>query len=197
MDEEIPVEEVTKFTGKDPFEKFYLFNTPDVPFGFFFVSQETCTLGWQGALNFFSLDVEALQRLPSFIAPGWILSNIKDTIKVSLILQAHELKRYDINQEEQYFQYKATIENPNQISFVRYDVQLISGLSSFRYSFTAENPDWQPTSSSELTILLPRSQGWSDDLVGWIIEHHISAQYFQQRIRQEALSKTIKNLSSF
>lgn len=197
MDEEIPVEEVTKFSSEHPSEKFYLLNTPEMPFGFFYVSPETCTLGWQGTLNFFSLDQEVLQRLPSYIVPGWIPLATEDTAKVSLILQTNELVQYDLNQEKQYFQYKTTIENPERISFVRYDIQHKSEPSSIQYSFTAENPNWQPTPSSELTILLPRSQRWSDDLVGWVIEHHTAAQYFREQNRSEALLTTITKLSHF
>ena len=195
MAEAIQVEEVAEFSAEHPGEKFYMLNTPEVSLGFFYVSSDTCTLGWQGKFDFSSLDQEALGRLPSVIEPGWIPKNTEDTARVSLILRAQELMRFDLTQSEQYQQYRQVIENAKGVSFVRYDVQNIARPLPLQYSFTAENPNWQSSLNGELTILVSRLQQWTEDLVGWVFEHHIAGRDLQEQLDPEAMVTTLSNLS--
>jgi hypothetical protein len=200
LSREIIAQEVADFTKNHPGEKFFVLDTDvAIPFGFLFVGSHTCTLGWQGALGFSSLDQEVLERLPFLIKPGWIPSRTPDNSDiemVSLILEARELHEFDLKQIEKYKQYKLTIEEkPDTISFARYDVRYKSRGMSIQYSFTAENPQWSPTSECEFTVMLPKEETWSEGLLDWIIQHNVTTNLLTEQIDSQALITTILTLS--
>src|SRR5260370_6184508 len=184
----------TDFAAKHAGEQFYQLNVAGVPdpFGFFYVSPDVSTLIWQGVLDFSALDDEALRGLPSLIDRQFTSFNQSDTGKVTLILKASDLIVFNAFQPVGYDQYIHTIQTAaDDISFIRYDVRHVSAPVPLEYSFTAENPRWSETQSSELTILLPNSQPWTEELSGWVIDHHVEARTFRQLLNPINIVETL------
>lgn len=187
------------FSAKHPGEQFYQLNVAGEPspFGFFYVSPDVSTLIWQGILNFSELDQEALWNLPPRIDRFMSFNsfNQSDTGKVTLILEARNLVEFNVFQGEQHDQYIRTLQAAaDAISFARYDVRGVSAPVPFEYSFTAENPRWSATQSSELTILLPNSQPWTEALSDWVLDHHVEARTFRQRLNPIDIVETLSIL---
>ena len=197
MGNEVRTQEITEFSDKNPNEKFYLLNVAEIPLGFFYVSPETCTLGWESSLDFSYLNKEALAILPAIIERGWSERDILHFTRnahVSLILRACELHEYDLGQPEQYDKYQSAIAKSEMISFARYDIVQTRSSTSLQYSFTAEK-QWPPTPESELTILLNKSRSWSAGLLDWVIEYHVARDRLRERVVSQTLSYSISNLS--
>jgi hypothetical protein len=190
---------LANFSAKQPGEQFYQLNVAGepTPFGYFYVNPEVSTLIWQGILHFSeSLDHEALMALPSHIDHQWphdIAATPSDIGKVTLILEARNLFEFNVFQREQRDQYLNTLQAANDaISFIRYDVRVVSSLATIEYSFTAENSMW--SQSNELTILLPKSQPWMESLLEWVIEHHEKVRTFRQSLKPIDIAETLSIL---
>ena len=197
---EIQPHEVIGFSQKHPQEQLYRLDTTAIraPFGFFYMNPDVCSLIWKGSHIFYSLDEVARDNLPSIIERGWTqksTASLKETALVTLILQTGDLKEYNLVEQEQYSQYKSTLNDPDVISFARYDITQTTRSIPIQYTFTAENPRWSRAYLSEIAIQLPRSQPWSQDLLEWVIDHHIAAIYLKGQVHSKPLANTISDLA--
>ena len=118
-----------------------------------------------------------------------------ETVLVSFILQTGDLKEYNLVEPEQYSQYKSTLDDPDVISFARYDITRTMRSVPIQYTFTAENSRWSRAYLSEIAIQLPTAQPWSGDLLEWVINHHIAAIYLRGQVHSQPLAKTISDLA--
>ncbi|SRR6266487_1996789 len=178
MRESLHYQQMQDFSLKHPDESFYELDIDGTLFGFFYVSPAVSTLIWQGAFEFSSLNYEAFESLPSQIDTRWTQSgpfSPLDRRIATFFLEARDLVEYNLNDPEQDYHYRSTVEKAYMISFARYDVRKVSGPVQIEYSFTAENPQWSPTHGSELTVMLPKSQPWTETLMDWVIERHVKA----------------------
>lgn len=140
-----------------------------VHFGFLYLTSESYTLAWDGALDFRYLHEKAHFFLYKQSAFEFDLEDY-DT-RVALIV-SNELKKFTYERSDQPNNLKALLDKPNQISFARYDFQLKS--STARYSFTAENPQATLSDHREVAVMLAREQPLSKRLLRWAVGNHVA-----------------------
>lgn len=168
------------------------------PLARFFVMPTGCTLAWDGVVDFSKIDNMALVDLSSRLSVAkWRFSShyLHDATKVALLItgEKDQLLRLTLASIDDYAVYRKALARLS-VTFVRYEVDL--GISSLRYVFTAENPEFSTRHQPELALMLPKDQFWPMTLLNWILDHHVERQRIKQQIDVVALSELLRQLSN-
>ncbi len=168
-------------------EQAYLLNVDGQLFLRVYVMPDTYTLAWNGVIDFSKLTGQILYALPRTMhgpgngsvhtPPAFLPKTIRYLIKattVSLIISG-QVETYSLVNPLEYRAYKKILRDKSaDIRFARFDIRnrALRRDRMFEYTFTASNPDVLGSEASELTILMPKPQTWSSNLIGWILKHH-------------------------
>lgn len=177
-----------------------------------YLTLETCTLAWNGAIDFSQLDNKVFYTLPHTLhgpgngniqpPPDWLRGNLRHLIeaaKVSFIVDS-EIHTYTLFYPHRYRKYQEMLkERANDISFARYDVRnrALRPWRGFEYTLTASNPSIAGLEGSEVTLMMPKKQRWSSNLFGWIMKHHMLFQAASDSERKQYLSQMREEAGSF
>ncbi len=196
------IADITEHNAENGIEVFSLEVGP-VHFGHLYLAQDTYTLTWDGTLDFKHIDDTAhlflykqLDYLKSALDFGEKykrkFSLEKYRTNVCFIVSDRLIKfHFDYSEEPE--EYKKLLDDPDQISFARYDFQLRS--LPFWCCLTAENPQGTSFRDRELAFLVPRSQPITKSLLWWIVKNHVSIRELKLRLdyhkSEPILSKVI------
>lgn len=158
-------------------------------FAALYVSERGYSLVWPGRIDFAHLEEEAVCSLPLHLTAGKLRPKLDDpsilaATVVSFVVQGEgdELVKYRFSDPQGLRKARKALENPETISFARYDFTFPSSWympTGLRFYFTAENPLFLNGNGCELAIKQPRTQYCSEHLVKWIIDHHYNEGAFE------------------
>lgn len=146
----------------------------DIDFGYLYITEENYTITWMGNLDFHYIDESAqyfFYRQLDELKSRFEFSIEKYTTCVSIIA-ADKLHRFKFKYSDNPQEYRTILDDPDQITFARYDFQLSSQPGV--YCFSAEKAQDASSGGGELAILLPRHQPLAKGLLRWIVKNHIS-----------------------
>lgn len=168
---------------------------PAVTLGLVFTTPSSRVLVWDGALDFWKLEHEALESLPHHISERSPRDFEQSrSVRASFIFSSEDLAEYHLDNPDQYEQYRQVMERPDQIKFVRYDVHDESADPALKYSFTAENSRLLDTDYGELAMKLPIRQPWSFQLVEWISQRHSAARMLRYEVDLESVAHALSTI---
>lgn len=152
---------------------------------------ESCFI-WPGRIDFSNLETTAVEKVSSLFTSGKEKLNLDDeatqkaTQTIFIMKGKHDsLREFALSNSRQLAAYKKTLIQPDKIAFARYDI--VS--PTLTYSFTADNPETDQ--QDVLTISLPYSQHWTEDIVSFALQTHTDKSAFEIT---EADIKTVTEL---
>lgn len=177
----IEVTENIRFANEHPPRRTVHLDVNGRDFGFLYLGVDTCVVGWRGAMPFsrqpienaaFNTVINSLSNAHQIQVLPTSLGEAAINAQAAFIYGADGDEEFDLLAPAASQRYHDIFAgNPSGISFVRYDVALRPDVLPISYAFTALNPTWSPSHSTELTLRLPKSEPWPLDLVKWMIEH--------------------------
>jgi hypothetical protein len=166
-----------------------------ISFGYLYLNPQhnTYTLSWRGAHTFGSLDGTA----QSFFQNQLELLNCvnfssrSSRIRVALIL-VDKLLKLNLRNPDDECKYQTLLKRPEQISFARYDFYVRA--IGFTCSFTAENAQSLMGNVGELATVLPRSHGFSEGFLRWVMEQHADSELLSETLDVNSSVATLTDL---
>jgi hypothetical protein len=161
-----------------------------IHFAHLYLAQDTYTLAWDGTLDFKHINDTAhffLYKQLDYLKSTF---DFREKYKRKFSIEKYrtnvcfivsgKLKKFRFDYSAEPDEYKKLVDDPDQISFARYDFQLRS--MPFWCSLTAENPEGTSFKDRELAFLVPRSQPITKSLLWWIVKNHVSIRELKLRL---------------
>lgn len=197
MTRDIRFRELTE-SSEDTGTSVYEIRVQEELLGFLYLDPDSYTVSWKGSLDFHKLGNEAFDFLSLQTRPEkrfmFRHSRPEARVLVSFILsdEPPDLVEYNLDDPIQHKQYDNTLNDPNRISFARYDFQVQGSQFVYNCTFTAENPESTADQDSELAIQLPRPLPLSEESFKWIIDRHVSTRSLSDNLD---LGRSVERLS--
>jgi hypothetical protein len=161
-----------------------------IHFGHLYLSQDTYTLTWDGTLDFKHINDSALFFLYKQLDYIKTTFDFREKYKRKFSLEKYKtrvcfvvsgrLKKFHFDYSAEPDDYKKLLDDPDQISFARYDFEFRS--MPFWCSLTADNPQGTSFKDRELAFMVPRSQPITKSLLWWIVKNHVSIRELKLRL---------------
>jgi hypothetical protein len=172
-----------------------------IQFGTLYLSSDSYTFTWDGTLefnhiddtahNFFYKQLDYLKSTLNFTQKYKRKFSLeKYTTRVCFIV-SDELIKFQFEYSDVPDDYKALVDDADQISFARYDFQFES--APFWCSLTAENPHGASYREREVAFSLPRSLPITKSLLWWIVKKHVSIRELKLRLNYHASEPILMN----
>lgn len=161
---------------------------------------ETVGLRWGARFDFSHLHEVATQQFPAVVSAGQqtldaARREYPSRVSMTFRGDAEPIINLDRNDPEQLARYIKILENPDEITWARYDIFNRAVNPTIEHHIEIDNPSQVTDGEPGISVHIPKSQRWTKEVVGWVIQTSSLTPGISNPIDAAGLAQVLNKLS--